>query len=138
MSKNQSNTIKAGTVVRTRDSKIMNGLDTKDNHPNTKDYYRAAIIVETTIDDKLGIIKITSKGTITIDNSTRIKPFLEIFDNEGKYIRINQKFILDKSGKVFSKSKVDIIKKSLYKDKKTARQLRSRNKSLVRMLKNRK
>lgn len=136
--KNKSSIVQEGSVIRTRDSNILNGVDTKDDHPNKKDYYRGAIIIETTIDDRLGIVKITSKGTITIDKNTKIKPFLEIFDNEGRYIRINQKFVMDKSGKVYSKNKINIIKKSLYIDNKTAKRLRLRNKTLARILKSRK
>lgn len=136
--KNKSNSVQEGAVIRTRDSNILNGVDTKDDHPNKKDYYRGAIIIETTIDDKLGIVKITSKGTISIDKNTKIKPFLEIFDDEGRYIRINQKFVLDRSGKAYSKNTVNTIKKCLYISNITARRLRLRNKMLSRLLKNRK
>ena len=136
--KNKSRTIQEGTIVRTRDSNFLNGRDTKESHPNNKDFYRGAIVVETTIDDKLGVVKTTSKGTIKIDETTSIKPFLEIFDREGRYIRINARFVLDKGNKLFSKEKVNMIKRSLYKSRKTSKRLRSRNKALARILKGRK
>ena len=68
--KNKSNKIKEGTVLRTRDEFILGGIDTKTNHPNKRDLYRAAVVTETNKNDELGIVKLTTKDGRKLSGKT--------------------------------------------------------------------
>ena len=128
--KNKSNKIKEGTVLRTRDEFILGGIDTKTNHPNKRDLYRAAVVTETNKNDELGIVKLTTKDGRKLSGKTNYKPFIHIFDDEGRYIKSGKKFVVQKKQKL-SRHDVNEIKKSLYKDKSTSRDLRRTNGDLI-------
>lgn len=136
--KNVSSTIKNGSIIQTRDEYFFGGLDTKTGHPNKKDLYRQAVIVETNKDDRLGVVKLTTKGQHKLQNfkngKSGYKPILHVFDDDGKSIKVSQKFVLNKKDKV-SKKEVVQIKKSLYK--KSSRSTIKENRSKVHWLKGR-
>ena len=128
--KNKSNKIKEGAVLRTRDEFLLGGKDTKTNHPNKRDLYRAAVVTETNKNDELGIVKLTTKDGRKLSGKTNYRPFIHIFDDEGRYIKSGAKFVVQKNQK-FSKHHVAEIKKSLYKDNSTSNKLRRTNRDLV-------
>lgn len=136
--KNISSTIKNGSIVQTRDEYFLGGADTKINHPSKKDLYRQAVIIETNKDDRLGVVKLSTKGKNKLPNyksgKSGYKPILHIFDNDGKSIKVSRKFVLNKKDKV-SKKDVIQIKKSLYK--KSSSSMKKENRDKVRWLKGR-
>ena len=137
--KNISRTIKNGTILRTRDEFIMGGKDTKTAHPSKNDLFRAVVVIETNIQDELGIVKLTTKGKHHIPDHNKgvstYKPILEIFDSEGRKIRISSKFVISREMPIPNRRIVE-IKKHLYK--KASSNTRNANRYKVRFLKGRK
>lgn len=86
--------IKPGSTMRTRDEFLASGKgkqNIKPTHPNPKDLYRRIAVIET---DKRGnamIVKLTTKGKHKLINyengKSTYKPFVEIYDDEGNFIK---------------------------------------------------
>ena len=97
--------------MQTRDEFLESGkgkTNIKPDHPNKKDFYRRIGIIGANNRGDLMVIKLTTKGKhkLTSSDST-FKPIIETKDNEGKFIRVNnRKFIINPQKKSLSKTDV--------------------------------
>ena len=139
--RNVSKTIPNGTIVHTRDEYFFGSKDYRKPGYDKKGNYRMAVVVDSTRDDQVAVVKLLSDkekenpGIRIIGfnkDKSYYKPFIEVFDDDGRSIRIGSKFI-DK-GKRMPKKLVTQIKKKTFKKSGNAKS----NRSKVRHLKGRK
>lgn len=96
--KNVSQTIHNGTMIHTRDEYI--GGSHRFNKNGTTWYYRKAIVVDSNRNNDLALIKLTTskKGEpVPGLKKSRYRPFIETKDNDGRPIRLSNKFVKGKA-----------------------------------------
>ena len=144
--KNVSKTIPNGRTLQTRDEYLESGKgknNIKPEHPNPKDLYRRVGVIDSNRNDELAVIKLSTKGRHKIeeylDGKSKFKAFIEISDNNGSRIKIdNLRFIENSTSRDLTSKQVNKIKKICLSDRETSKTLLKENRSKVRILKNRK
>lgn len=138
--RNVSKTIPNGTIVHTRDEYFFGSKDYRKPGYDKKGNYRRAVVVDTTKDDQMVVVKLITgeekeNPGIKIkgfrDDSSYYKPFAEVYDDDGRSIKIGYKFI--NRGEKMPKKLVTKIKKKTFKRSGNAKS----NRSKVRRLKGR-
>jgi len=143
--KNVSQIIPNGRTLQTRDEFLKGGSgkeNIKPDHPNKNDLYRRVGVIDSNRDNEVVIVKLSTKGRHDLksylDGNTKYNAFVEIEDNNGQRIKIdNVRFYENSPSRDLSKQEVNQIKKNCYSDKKTSKSLRDKNINLTRQLKNR-
>ena len=144
--KNISKKVPIGRTLQTRDEYLASGKDReniKPSHKNKKELYRRVGVVDSNLADELAVVKLTTKGRHSLedylDGRSTYKAFIEIYDNNGKKIKIdNIKFIENKPYRDISKRDVNNIKINALISKNTSNKLKRDNRKTLRELKNRK
>lgn len=144
--KNVSQRIPNGRTFQTRDEFLESGSGKKNikpDHPNRNDLYRKVAVVDSNRFDEIIIVKMGTKGRHELpgygNGKSTYNAFIEIYDDEHKPLKRNsRKLVENKPSKDLSKAEVTQIKKDLYKNKTTAKNLRMKNKQLTRTVKGRK
>jgi hypothetical protein len=143
--KNRSKTIKDGTIVQTNDRNLYSGRNYIGKpSENPKKNNRPAVVVGSNEKDELALIKIThsKKGKRLKDgvrgqrSKSRFKPIVETMDNDGKFIRIGEKFEISIPSERLSKR--DLKKMERHSFRRTNKRVVNENRKRMRWLKGRK
>ena len=140
--KNVSKHIKNGTMVMTRDEFFLdNNNYRKPQYINNNVLYRDAFVIETNKNDELILVKVQSGGKLTVINKIgqkeKYNAHLKRLDNEGKPIKLGDKFKRGNPKYDISEKEANIIKinpinhpnkNSRYKNKIELRKLKGRQK----------
>lgn len=126
--KNVSRTIKDGTRVQTRDEYLDNTCYSSPGHDNRHDLYRTTYVVASNINDELVLGKRTTHGGKSPKGT--ISNYVNIYDNEGKPIKIDGVRFVMKRTQALSKDKLIEVQKNLFVTSKQHR----RNRYLVHKL----
>ena len=110
--------VKRGNTLQTRDEFFagQKGRNIKPNHPDKKDLYRTGVIIRVNKRDEYAVVPLTTKKKIRLndyyDKKTYAKDMIEIFDCDGKPIKRNEKFVINKDKKkVVSDKDLDKIER---------------------------
>lgn len=96
--KNVSQKVRNGTVILTRDEFFEDHNNYKKQKYNDKPdvFYREATVVDSNRKDELAVIKHQSGGKLSVKKKnnkvSKYNTYIKITDNEGKPIRIGEKF----------------------------------------------
>lgn len=109
---------KRGNTLQTRDEYLagQKGKNIKPKHPNKNDLYRTGVIIRVNNQDEYAIVPLTTKKKIKLDEyydkKTYAKDMIEIFDCDGKPIKQNDKFVVNKDKrKILSENDLSKIEK---------------------------
>lgn len=141
LSKNVSQTIRNGTVIKTRDEFLEdNNGYIKPSHRNDKVLYREFITLETNKKGEIVGVKIQSGGKESVFNlSNQLEKFnliLKSKDNKGNPIRLGENFKRVKNKYWISEKDANRIKKDAINH--PNRKIRKQNREKLRELKGRK
>lgn len=133
-----------GRTLQTRDEFLASGKNKsniKPNHGNKNDLYRRVGVIDSNKNGDLIVIKLTTKGKHKLpdylNGKSTFKPIIEIEDNEGNRIRIdNPKFKENSPKRDLSKKAVTAMKKAAFKT--AAPKTKESNIKKVRKIKGRK
>lgn len=140
--KNVSQKVKNGTTILTRDEffEDNNGYEKPEykNKPNT--FYREATVVDSNRNDELAIIKHQSSGKFSVKKKNNkvstYNPYIKTKDNEGKPIKIGDKFKRASPDYDVTEIKANRMKKKAVKSKN--KQIAKDNRKALKELKGRK
>ncbi len=140
--KNVSQKIVNGTIIMTRDEFLQDNNNYK--KPKYKDkkniLYRETVTVDSNKNDELAVIKVQSGGKLEVKNKKgqveKYNPYIKTKDNEGKPIKIGEKFQVGDPKYNVSVKNANQMKKEAVKNK--SHFISSGNRKALKELKGRK
>ena len=138
--KNVSQKIPNGRVLQTRDEYLgEENIDYRKPGYESKGLYRGVVVIDSNRSDELVVVKLTTSGKgIVIETykngKSKFKPFVEVQDENCNPIKPGKHFVPKPKKNDLPKKEVTKIKKTVFKEAKTAQT----NRKKVRELKGRK
>lgn len=139
--KNVSQIIKNGTTIKTRDEFFQdNNNYIKPKYEGAKTLYREVTVVDSNRNNELAVIKFQSSGKFSVKNKVnqveKYAPYIKTKDNDGKPIKLGEKFQRANPKYDIPKNKANRMKKNSVQNKNN--KISNENRLILKELKGRK